>query len=404
MANPYKRLLFLFFCFTGILNITAQENTIYKIKVEALGGRTFLKDKDNYFGIEGALELPLYGNHNWEYAYNFPTIGFALGVISLDKLDYINPIIYANPYFNYPIIHTRGFSLNAKLGAGIAMMGTGDDETGYIFPFTGLLTGGVNMEIALGKRYGNPLSQWSITLEANSKVIHNGNITKNSKNIAAFDGAFGFKYTPNIYPLPIKYPAKPVTQTLALEVCGQGGVNQLSREDERYYPNVSLNVGFYLPFSNVYRLGLGADAFYNTIYDGTQRLYGNTRYNFIKEDEFSNKFRAGIFLANDLTISRYIVGLHTGIYVFSKMEVPQFSESGEENGNLTENWLYSKLVMKYKITPNFMVNAQFKSHLLKMECFEVGLGFALPEFSLLMKNPFRNISIKKEDRDEIKID
>jgi hypothetical protein len=256
-------------------------------------------------------------------------VGFALGVLRLTELDYIDPIIYANAYFNYPIIHKPRFSLNAKLGGGFAMTGTGDYETGNIFPFTGMATGGINMEIALGKRYGNPLAQWSVTMEGNASALHNGNITKKSKNIAIGGGAFGLKYTPNVFPFPMKYPAKPVDQALALEICAQGGVNQLSREDERYYPTASLNAGFYLPFSNVYRLGMGLDAFYNSIYDGTQRTSGNTRYNFITDNSFSNKFRAGLFLANDLTINRFIVGAHAGVYLFSGIKVPRYAESGE---------------------------------------------------------------------------
>ena len=404
MANPYIRILLLFLCFLGVLNTSAQKNTIYKFKGEVLGGAV-LNDKSSCFGVEAALELPMYGNHNWEYAFNFPTVGFALGAVLFTELDYINPVIYSNPYFNYPIVHRQEYSLNAKLGAGIAMMGTGDYETGYIFPLTGLITGGVNMEIALGKYYGNPLSQWSISIGVNGKILHNGNITKQSKNISILDGTIGLKYTPNVFPLPIKFVPKPVRQTLALEICGQGSVNQLTRKDDRYYPNASINVGFYYPFSNVYRLGLGADAFYNSIYDGTQRTGENIRYNFIKEDNLLNKLRAGIFLANDMTIDRFIIGLHMGVYAFSKIKVPQYTESGEKNGNLTENWLYSKLVMKYKITPNFMVNAQFKSHMLKMETLEVGFGYAMPEFSKLMKNPFRNVMLfKKEDPKEIRID
>ena len=402
MANTYKQILLLFLCFLSVLSVCAQKNTIYRFKVGAFGG-TVLNDKGDCVGVEGALELPLYGNNNWEYAFNFPTVGFAAGFFRLTDIDYINPIIYTNAYFNYPIIHTKMFSLNAKLGAGIAVTGTGDYETGHIVPLTGMGIGGINMDIALGKRYGNPLSQWRITMEGNGRALHNGNITKKSKNISTFDGLFGLKYTPNIYPLPMKHPAR-FDQALALEICGQGGVNQLSREDTRYYPNASINAGFYLPFSNVYRLGLGADVFYNSIYDGTQRISGNTRYNFIKEDDFKNKLRAGIFLANDMTINRLVVGLHTGIYVFSPMQIPKYTESGERNENLTENWLYSKLVAKYKITPNFMVNAQVKSHLLKIEYFEVGFGYAVPELSKLVKNPFRNISLKKEDRSEMKID
>jgi len=404
MIKPYKQFLILFLCFLGTINASAQKNAIYKFKAEALGG--IVTNDDGFcYGIESAFELPLYGNRNWEYTYNFPTIGFALGAFKFTELNYIEPVIYTNPYFNYPFIHNPGaFSLNVKLGAGLALMGSGNEETGYIFPLTGFLTGGINSEIALQKRYGRPAGQWSLTIGANGKTLHNGHSTKQAKNLIIVDGALGVKFTPNVYPLPIKHPAKPVDKVLALEICAQGGVNQLSRDDRYYYPVGSLNFGFYLPLSNAYRLGLGADGFFNSIYDGTQRTTGNTRYNFIKEDLLVNKIRAGVFLANDLTIDRFIIGLHTGVYAFNPIKVPEYNELGEKNDNLIENWIYTKLVMKYKITPNWMVTSQFKSHLLKVECFEFGFGYAIPEFSRQFKNPFRNIRLKKEDPKELRIE
>jgi len=262
------------------------------------------------------------------------------------------------------------------------------------------------MEVAFANMYGNPWAQWSFTMELNGMALHNGNITKKSNNMALGTVALGLKYTPDVYPIPIKHPAEPVKQVVAMEGCLQGGVNQLDREDaSRYYPNLSFNLGFYLPITNAYRIGVGGDVFYNSIYDGKQRS-DQIRYNFIKDDQLQNKIRAGLFLANDLTIDRFTAGVHTGLYLFSKIQVPRYDERGNPNGNRTENFLYTKLVTKYKINDYFLLTAQCKSHLLKIEYFEFGCGFVIPGISLFFPNPFRNISFKKEKgpNEELRID
>jgi hypothetical protein len=388
---------FLFFSFS----LHAQRNTIIKFKAEPTG--SLILNNDGYAaGLDLGVEFPLYGNRNWEYTYNFPTVGLSFGGFYFTDMDYITPALYTYPYFLYPFVHINGFAFNVKLGAGIASyIKTGNEETGYIFPVTGLFTGGLNMSIALGKMYGNPYSYWSITFGGDVMLLHNINMTRRAKNLNMLNAHIGLTYTPNVYPLPIKYPAKPVKRILAFEVAGQVGMNQLERADgDHFYPNGSVNAGFYLPITNAYRLGAGADAFYNSVYDGKQRT-DNRRYNFIKEDEFINKFRVGLFLANDLTIGRFSAGIHAGVYVLSKIRIPEYDDAGNENKNRTEDFLYTKLVMKYHITPKFMVNLQVKSHLLEMECMEIGFGYAIPDFGSRMESPFKRVSFRKEERKDI---
>ena len=138
-------------------------------------------------------------------------------------------------------------------------------------------------------------------------------------------------------------------------------------------------------------------------YDGTQRTT-NLRYNFIKENKFTNKLRAGVSLANELTMDRASVGLHVGIYCFNKIKVPHYDEAGKENSQYKiENLLYNKLVMRFNITQKLFVVAEVKSHLQHVECAGVGFGWAMPDFGKRLKNPFERISFKKEDKEELRI-
>lgn len=386
------------FIIIGAAATFAQQNMIFSFKAENFAGKT--TDGGGYnAGIETALELPLLGDHNWEYTYNFPRIGFALGGFKTQNFDHIDPVIYTYPYLLYPIINKPGFQLNLKGGLGIATyMHTGDSISGRVFPVTFIWNGGLFGDIALGKKYGKRRSQWILSIGLSGFMLHNAHITREAENFIMMDGVIGIKYTPNVNPLPIYDKPKKVKRILALEGSLQGGVNQLEREDNlTYYPNASLNCGFYLPITNAWRVGLGADGMYNTAYDGTQRVT-NTRYNFIKEKDPMTMFRAGAFLANDFSIDRFVVGAHIGLYVYTKIKLP------DNATNKSENFMYQKLVTKYRITKNVFATFQVKTHLKTIECAEMGLGLAMPDFGRKVKNPFARISFKKENMKEYKIE
>lgn len=389
------------FLMMGTISMKAQQNTIFRVKAEGLYGWLLDKSEGNAVGGEMAMELPLLGNHNWEYTYNFPTVGFGVGLLNMNDPDYMRNSIHAVTYFHYPVVHTNAFALNIKWGSGLAGQIPMVDEKHDYFPLTGVLIGGVNMDIALSTKYGKPAAQWIITLGGNCMVLHNCNVTRRTKNTLLADVSLGAKYTPNVWPLPMKHPARSVKRILALEAYATVGVNQLEVGDS-YYPNGTLSVGAFLPLSNAFRVGLTADGFFNSAYDGTQRT-SNIRYNFIKEDRFGNKVRAGVSLANELTMDRARVGLHVGVYCFNKIKVPEYNELGEKNENRIENILYTKLVTRFFFTPKFFTVVEVKSHLLKVEDASLGFGWAMPDFGKHIKNPFARISFKKEDKEELRI-
>ncbi len=397
--------LFLLLFFSLVSSVSAQRNMIYRWKFEALYGQDMHEVECPMAGAELALELPLFGNKNWHYTYNFPTCGFALGYLQGLQTDSMSKAIFTYPYFLWPFIHKQMFAANLKLGCGFGSyvdFQSTDKHASY-FPLYNVYAGGLTFDIFLGRRYGNPLSQWQITFGGNCLILSDCRADSRWQNMLIPYANFGVKYTPNVYPLPMKHPARKVNKVWALEVSALGGVNQLDRDDDdHYYPNLSLNGGLYYPFTNAYRLGFGVDVFYNDIYDGKQRTI-NRRYNFIDEDKTINRFAPGIFLANDITIERFSAGLHIGLYPWKPWKVPS-SYEGEDNENLTENFLYLKFVTKYKFSKHFYVTTQVKSHMQKVENFQMGISYCMPDFGDRVKNPFSRISFKKDDPDELRVD
>lgn len=382
--------------------VNAQQNTVFRAVAEGHYGWNFADKGGTLAGGEVGMELPLLGNHNWEYTYHFPSVGFTIGGYHLDKPEYAKMAFDAVTYFLFPIVHTNMFALNLKWGSGIGSYTSTGDSTHSIVPVFGVWTAGVNMEVQLSKKYGKPAAQWRICGGANGNVFHNGHITRKSHNIYYGDVFIGAKYTPNVWPLPIRYPAKPVKHILALEAYGAALVNQLER-NEKYFLNANICAGAYMPITNAYRLGLSTDAFYNGAYNGDQRET-NLRYNFIDKDRFRNKLRGGVALANELQMDRVNVGVHAGFYFYSKIKVPKYDENGKENKNRIENYMYTKLVTRYYITPKLFFVMDLKTHLLHVECYQVGFGWAMPDFGSRIKNPFERISFKKEDKEELRID
>lgn len=383
------------------LHLNAQQNTIFRAKAEGHVGYN-LTDKCKMVGGEVGMELPLLGNHNWEYTYHFPSVGFSIGGYHLDKPEYAKMAFDAVTYFHFPLVHTNMFAWNLKWGGGAGSYVSRGDSTHSIVPVFGVWTVGTNIDIQLAKRYGNPLAQWRICLGGNMSLWHNGHITRKAHDLWYGDVFLGAKYTPNVWPLPIRYPAKPVKHTLALEAYGAGLVNQLEA-GEKYFLNADICLGAYVPISNAYRLGLSTDAFYNGAYNGDQRE-SIVRYNFITEDRFRNKLRGGVALANELQMDRVNVGLHVGYYFYSKIKIPKYNERGSENDNRSESFLYTKVVTRFYITPKFFFVMDLKTHLLHVECLNLGFGWAMPDFGARIKNPFERISFKKEDKEELRID
>ena len=96
----------------------AQQNTIFRIKAEGQYGWLFGNASGvSVYGGEASMELPLFGNHNWEYTYNFPTVGFSVGYLRMPDPNYDRHTIPVMTYFHWPMVHTKMFSLNLKWGS-----------------------------------------------------------------------------------------------------------------------------------------------------------------------------------------------------------------------------------------------------------------------------------------------
>lgn len=404
------QLIALLLALLSFQHLGAQHNMIFRFKAEGFYGKEMnVSNCDYATGGEVAMELPLYGNKNWHYTYNFPSVGFNLGYMNLMGADssMVRHIAYTYPYFLWPFIHKPMVAINLRMGTGVGMFVDYQETDAHeqFFPYVGVYSLGLTGDVFLSRRLGHPLGRWQVTFGANATWLHNGYMDRHTAVMFIPYANLGVKYTPNIYPLPMKHPAKPVRHVWGIEGSINGGMNQLGREDGyQYYPNGSLNVGLYYPFSNAYRMGFGLDGFFNMAYDSTQRTEFTKRYNYIGETKFKNMIRGGIFWANDVTIERFNAGIHIGFYPYNPIRVPDRLDDGTPLTNRLEDFMYWKFVTKYRFTKHWYATTQLKGHLDAVENLEVGIGYYMADFGARVKSPFSRISFKKDDPNELKVE
>jgi hypothetical protein len=151
------------------------------------------------------------------------------------------------------------------------------------------------------------------------------------------------------------------------------GMNQQNEFDGRYYANASAELGIYKPFSNVYRMGFCADAFYNDAFRKERTLPAY----YAGED---NKIRGGLSWANELMFGDFVTGVHAGVYLYNPIK--------------HDGFVYFKVVGKYHVSDNLFVSLAVKTHMQVAECTELGLGYV---FSRKEKTPYKN-DLSPEDK------
>ena len=188
------------------------------------------------------------------------------------------------------------------------------------------------------------------------------------------------------------------------EVILSGGAKKLYYKDTQYFPIASLNVAGYYHTCRQHRIGIGLDLFIDGAYRQTVAPDAQGVYKWTDEytqfgrtctpdEKFSNKLRFGINIANELTIGKVGIFAHVGIYLYdpiknmepAKEALAALNGKGEPiNKGIfypydiqnEDGWNYFRIGVKYHITPHFLVNVSFKTHLQKVEFAEFGIGYA----------------------------
>ena len=440
-----KYILFILLMIATVAS-AAEVNTsfaAYKIKGQFIGGWIYPHDasiikpitKGPVLGGEIAFELASDGSKQWQKDFNMPDLGFALQVLDLGNPEITGQMISLYPYINIPMVNSEKIRFNAKMGMGAAFATKPCDldaaiadpraikqkAADYNFAIGGVfnfaISAGLNIEVPVHKNV-------SLTADVMYNHISSASTSQPNAGLNMFNGYLGVKYLFNeeklLAPLVISGGTRENSSELdsplvcteipnslkrwSGEVILSGGVKKLYYKDEKYFGTASLNVEGYYHTCHQHRIGLGLDLFYDgayaqTVAQDTSGKYYWTRENtqfgrtFTPNNNFENKLRLGLNIANELTIGKVGIFFHFGLYLYDPVknmepggEILQALNSGEtpkKKGFIypydidkEDGWNYFRIGAKYHFTEHFLVNLSFKTHLQKVEFFELGLGYA----------------------------
>ncbi|MDP4238586.1 MAG: acyloxyacyl hydrolase [Bacteroidota bacterium] len=381
-------------------SLQAQTSEQYSFKFQGIYGHILPHDKhvtllveNPVKGAELSIEFQTMGEKPWQQFNAFPIIGLGTVWLDLGNPQRLGNAFAVYPYISFPLIRSRYFNLNLKAGAGASYLtknykNTNKNSHGEILPFDSTNTaigfplnvyfsGGGSLEIPISKGL-------SLTAEYTWNHMSDGSAVVPNSGLNLLNGFLGVKYFPNYkkFNFPSKQILNEIPHKFTFEVIASGGFRQLYYLDNKTYPIASLVFSAYRPISNNYRMGLGIDAFYDGVYDGTS-LY--TR-NYITTNELKNKLRVGTSWQHELMLGRLTAGIDFGIYLYDPLKntAPYAdAKSGNLNKpliypyNITyeDGWFYTRAKLKYALDNHLFLSLGLKTHLQKAEFIEWGLGY-----------------------------
>lgn len=416
-----------------------QAHIPYKVKAQFIGGYLYPHDKSiiepltkgPMLGGEIAFEWASDGSKDWHKAFNNPDVGLALQVIDLGNPKVAGQMIGLYPYVNLPMYKNNMVSFNTKIGGGLGFATKPCDVAGAIADprsiknkagdFNFAIGGPVNFAISAGINLEVKVHP-NVALTADVMYNHysSASLFQPNGGLNMFNGYIGLKYlinkeiTPNsslLTPNSDNPSTGSGTDSTALpikrwggEIILSGSAKKLYYQDDLYFGCASLNIEGYYRTCKQHRIGLGFDLFFDDAYQQTVALNSNGKYEWTNEytkfkrtctpdNKFSNKLRLGINIANELTIGKVGIFAHVGIYLYDPIKNMEPADKCLKalNGqgdpikkglfyaydiNDEDGWNYFRIGVKYHITPHFLVNVSFKTHLQKVEFAEFGLGYA----------------------------
>jgi hypothetical protein len=209
-----------------------------------------------------------------------------------------------------------------------------------------------------------------------------------------------------------------VDKKWAVEISATGGAKQNyyadNRNGQRFFGVASVKAAAYWVPVSIFRIGAGVDAFYDGYYacvndefakaypDAPVTYFGKT---YLKESNVKNCFRAGISIQPEFIIGNLTAGIHVGFYVYDPVKnlepytgkksfdkgkgAAEMDKAGtplnrgifyqydfSDASNYQDGWCYMQFVLKYHVLKNMFVQLGLKTHGVRAEFIDAGIGVA----------------------------
>lgn len=388
-------------------------------------------------GAQFAVEFLPTGRWHCLQQWNNASIGVGAGYLNLGNDKMLGSAVTGFSYINMPFYNGKVFRIGARptiglaavdkryintLPEGIQPYSQARDANGNLianWSIGSILNAYLALELYMDFHITR---HWDITVNGGWYHISNGSFMHPNAGYNMFGGEIGARYTPDQMPsngIVGNGPDTDVPHTLyydvkkkwALEISATGAVKQNYYKDnwgkQHFFGAATLKVAAYWVPLSIFRIGGGLDAFYDGYYasvskgyevedeEQTVTYFGKT---FLKEKNIANCFRLGMSIQPELIIGKLTAGLHVGFYLFDpikNLEPYKEAEEADKAGkslkrglfysydiskasNYQDGWCYMQFVLKYHVMDMLFVQLGLKTHGVRAEFIDVGLGLALP--------------------------
>lgn len=363
MIKLFKILFFSLFCSTNLFSQTDSLPNIFFVQANADYGFIFEHRPSISYNVNGhipALRLKFgkstYGEKNWEELYNFPDLGFGYYYADLRNKEVLGNVNALFFFIDVPYIRKSNFNFSYNLEMGAAYLNKPFDiNNNYINTAIG---SHLNAYINLGLVLDLKLSD-KIILSNSLNLTHysNGKFSLPNLGLNVINAQVGIKYkiSKNISVIEKQISKKSKYKNM-LYVNLSAGVQQVKLSTDKKYLCNSLNINYGKILNKKKIIGVGLDFFYN---DGFYVSLNSADYT--NEHNKSYNYRAGMHIGTDMVFNKFLFTIQAGYYIYSKDKSTEI--------------VYNRFGIIYKLTNHLTTNLTLKTHLVKADYVEFGLGY-----------------------------
>lgn len=228
---------------------------------------------------------------------------------------------------------------------------------------------------------------WAITLAGGWYHMSNGSIRQPNSGYNIFGGELGVRYDMSEdkkLGRDLYWPEDERPKKWEVELGWTGGGRQVYYKDRQSFFCSTISLSAYWRAHNIFRLGGGVDVFYDGAYTERETKFGKTDLTGATQ---ADCWRLGVSLQPEFVIGHFTAGFHAGVYlldpvkkmegnadkgVFYKYDLLNAGSAGHPDG-----WLYTQIVLRYRLPWHIFIEGQMKAHLTKVEFISAGLGVYL---------------------------
>lgn len=321
--------------------------------------------------------------------------------------DILGHAIAPYAYMDIPLVRCPHFVLGLRPGIGAAFMTKTYRNTvpeGHLYEdmvdANGCIGSVFNFYFPEAIYMGFPIvNGWSVQVSGGWYHISNGSLRQPNSGYNIFGAEVGARYAVGederqgeTSDRGIGEGVKP--RAWELEASVSGGSRQVYYRDQQSFGVCEMQLAAYWRAHQIFRLGGGVDVFYDGAYINRPTSFGKTNLSAARKGDC---WRVGVSIQPEFVVGRFTAGLHIGAYMYDPVKElePADEAAATVSGRLTkpmfykydllkagsagypDGWLYTQVVLRYRLPWHLFVQGTIKSHLTKVEFVSIGGGVYL---------------------------